>query len=217
MKTIHIFYLLGALVLLLSSCSIDLIKASSDITSEERVVTSFNAVKASNDIEVVIKKGNTHTVEVTTSHNLQEHVKTSVKNGVLYLELDKIVRKLKELRVDITMPEISKITLSSDAFGNVTGFENMDSFNVTVSSDAFLLLSGSSNNMNIKASSDARIEAFDFKTQNCNVACSSDASVSITCLNALNGSVSSDGSLYYKGTPSINVQTNSDGVLINAN
>lgn len=217
MKTIHIFYLLSAFALFVSSCSIDSIRASSDITSETRTVNTFNAVKVSNDIEVIIRKENNQTVNVTTSKNLQEHLTTKVKNGILYIALKKSVRKLKELRVDITMPELSKISLSSDAFGNVSGFNNIDNFAVNISSDAYLLLSGSSNNLSINASSDASVEAFKFQTQNCNVNCSSDANVSIYCLNALNGSISSDASVYYKGAPSINVQTNSDGSLINAN
>ena len=217
MKTIHFLYLITAVALVLSSCSVDSIKASTDITVQERVLNTFNAVKASNDIEVVINKGDEQLVQVTTSSNIQDKVTTTVKNGTLFINMNKSVRKLKELRVDITIPEISKITLSADCFGNLSGFENMDSFSVSLSSDSYLLLSGSSTNLNINASSDARLEAFNFKAQNCNVVCSSDANVSITCQNNLNGSVSSDASIYYKGNPKINVQTNSDGALINTN
>lgn len=217
MKTIRFFYFLFAFALVLSSCTVDSIKASSDITIEERILSSFNAIKVSNDIEVVVNKGNQQFVEVTTSRNIQNNLTTKVKNGTLYIKMDKSVRKLKELRVDITTPELLKVTLSSDSFGNISGFENMDTFNASISSDAFLILSGSANNLSINASSDARVDAFNFEGQICNVNCSSDASVSITCLSSLNGSISSDASVYYKGNPSINVQTNSDGALINAN
>ncbi len=217
MKKKYFLSLVAMFLLLLTSCSLDSIEASSDITVEERVVPSFSAIKASNDIEVVITKGNEQKVDVTTSRNVQERVTTNVIDGVLYIELNKLVRKLKELRVDITIPEISKITLTSDAFGHVSGFENIQALDVNMSSDAHLLLSGSSNSLNINANSDASIDAFGFEALNCTVNCSSDASASITCLNALNGSISSDASVFYKGNPTIDVQTSTDGTLINAN
>ncbi|GAB1856467.1 head GIN domain-containing protein [Flavobacteriaceae bacterium MHTCC 0001] len=217
MKTVHICYLVCAIGLILSSCSADSIKASNNIISEERVLARFIEVNVANDIEVIIKQGPEQSVKVTTSDNIINNVTTSVNNGRLTARLTGNIRRLDVLKLEITIPAITRLELSADSFGSCTGFENLDTFRLNVSSDASIKLSGSANSMNIDASSDGKIEAFDFITNKCNVNCSSDASIAITCTNALSGSVSSDGVVFYKGNPTVNVSTSSDGAVINSN
>ncbi|WP_034042389.1 GIN domain-containing protein [Wocania ichthyoenteri] len=218
MKTIHLFYLIIALGLILTSCSIESIKASADIVTEERVLSDFNEVDVSSDIELIIKQGSVQSVKVTTSDNIQRKVTTIVSGGKLTARVKGSIRRLNILRLEITIPTITRLELSADSFGTLSGFENLDTFRLKVSSDSFIILqSGSSNSMDIDASSDARIEGFNFETKACHVNSSSDASVSITCLEALSGSVSSDAVLFYKGNPTVNVSTSSDGSVINSN
>ncbi|MEW4922356.1 DUF2807 domain-containing protein [Algibacter sp. 2305UL17-15] len=218
MKTNHLFYLILTLSLTLASCSLDVVIASDDIISEERVLSNFDEIDVSSDMEVIIKQGLTQSVKVTTSNNLQNKVTTRVNNRKLTARINGSITRLKVLRLEITMPTITRLELSADSFGTLSGFENLDTFRLKVSSDASIdLTSGSAKSMTIEASSDAKIEGFDFKVNTCNVNCSSDASISITCLDALSGSVSSDGVLFYKGNPRINVTTSSDGAVINSN
>lgn len=217
MKTQYILYLLLAFCMGLTSCSVDSIKASDTIVSEERMVSNFNEVDVSSDIEVVIKYGAQQSVKITTSDNIIKNVTTSVSNGRLVARLSGNIRRLTELKLEITIPTISRLILSADSFGSCTGFENLETFQLNVSSDAFIMLSGSANSMNIDASSDAKVEGFDFETKTCNINCSSDATVSITCTDALSGSVSSDGIIFYKGNPTVNVSISSDGAVINSN
>lgn len=217
MKTMHLFYLVCAIGLVVSSCSVESIKASNNIVTEERVLENFNEVDVSSDIEVIIKQGAEQSLKVTTSDNIINNVTTRVDNGKLTARLSGNIRRLGELKLEITIPTISRLILSADSFGSCTGFENLDTFRLNVSSDAFIMLSGSANSMNIDASSDGKIEAFDFTTNTCNVNCSSDASVSITCLQELTGAVSSDAVVFYKGNPTVNVSISSDGAVINSN
>lgn len=217
MKTMHLFYLVCAIGLVVSSCSVESIKASNNIVTEERVLENFNEVDVSSDIEVIIKQGAEQSLKVTTSDNIINNVTTRVDNGKLTARLSGNIRRLGELKLEITIPTISRLILSADSFGSCTGFENLDTFRLNVSSDAFIMLAGSANSMNIDASSDGKIEAFDFTTNTCNVNCSSDASVSITCLQELTGAVSSDAVVFYKGNPTVNVSISSDGAVINSN
>ncbi|GGD17069.1 head GIN domain-containing protein [Hyunsoonleella pacifica] len=217
MKTHYLFYFVFTFCITLTSCSIDDIKASNNIVTEERVLSDFNEIDISSDIEVVVKQGPSQSVKVTTSDNIQDNVTTRVNNGKLTARLTGNIRRLDVLRIEIVIPTISSLRMSADSFGTLSGFENLDSFRLNVSSDAFITLSGTANSMNIDASSDARIEGFDFETKTCNINCSSDATVSITCTDALSGSVSSDGIIFYKGNPSVNVSTSSDGAIINSN
>lgn len=218
MKTQYLFYLIFTFGITLTSCSLDVVIASDDIITEERILSSFDEIDVSNDMEVIIKQGSTQSVRVTTSNNLQSNVTTRVSNRKLTARLTGNIRRLDILRLEITIPTITRLELSADSFGTLSGFENLDTFRLNVSSDSSItLVSGSAKSMDIDASSDAKVEAFDFETNTCNVNCSSDASISITCLDALSGSVSSDGVVFYKGNPTVNVSTSSDGSVINSN
>ncbi|MFD2725791.1 GIN domain-containing protein [Hyunsoonleella rubra] len=217
MKTQYAICLFLAYGILLNSCSIDGIKASNNIITEERTLANFDEVDVSDDMEVIIKQGELQSVKVTTSDNIIYNVTTRVDSGKLVARLKGNIRRLNVMRLEITMPTINRLSLSADSFGRLSGFENLDTFRVRVSSDAFISLSGSALSMDIDASSDAKIEGFDFQTKTCNVDCSSDASISITCADALTGSVSSDGVLFYRGNPTVNVSTSSDGAVINSN
>ncbi len=217
MKTQYLFCFLIAFSFAITSCSIDDIKASNNIVSEERILADFNEIDISHDMEVVIKQGPVQFVKVTTSDNIQDNVTTRVDNGKLTARLTGNIRRLDVLRLEITIPTISRLELSADSFGTLSGFENLDAFRLKISSDAFITLSGSANSMDIDASSDAKIQGFDFQTKTCNVNCSSDASVSITCTEALSGSATSDAVIFYKGSPTVNVSTSSDGSVINSN
>lgn len=218
MKAQYLFYLILTLSLTLTSCSLDVVIASDDIITEERILSSFDEIAVSSDMEVIIKQGPTQSVKVTTSNNLQSKVTTRVSNRKLTARLTGNIKRLDVLRLEITIPTITRLELSADSFGTLSGFENLDTFRLNVSSDSSItIVSGSAKSVDIDASSDAKVEAFDFKTNTCNVNCSSDASISITCLDALSGSVSSDGVLFYKGNPTLNVSTSSDGSVINSN
>ncbi len=217
MKTIHVIYMVFAFTILLSSCSVESIKASNTIITEERTLTNFSEVQISNDIEVVIKKGTEHSVKITTSDNIIEQVRTRVENGRLIASLSGNIRRLHELKLDIVMPNLTSLELLADSYGVCSGFENLETLQVKVSSDAFIRLTGSANSVNIDASSDAKIEGFNFIANTCNVNCSSDASVAIHCLEELQGNVSSDAVVFYKGNPIVNVSTSSDGAVINTN
>ena len=202
-----------------ASCSLDVNIDSDKIITEDRILKIFNEVDVANDIEVIIKQGPIQSVKVTTRDDFQKKVITTVSGGKLTARInDNLVRNLNTLRLEITMPKITRLELASDSFGTLSGFENLDTFRVKASSDATIsLLSGSSNSMDIDASSDAKIEGFNFRTKACNVKCASDASVSITCSETLSGSVSSDAVLFYRGNPTVTVSTTGDGSVINSN
>jgi len=218
MKTKHSIYLMLTFILSLTSCSLDVVIASDDIVTEERVLSSFNEINVSSDMEVVILQGSKQSVKVTTSDNLQKKVTTKVSKGKLTAKLNGSISKLNVLRLEITIPTITRLELSSDSFGTLSGFEDLETFRLKLSSDSSItLVSGSAKSMDIDAGSDSKVEGFDFETNTCAVNCSSDASVSITCLDALSGSVSSDAVLFYKGNPTLDVTTTSDGSVINSN
>jgi len=219
MKTNFLFYTIITCSLVLTSCSLDVNIDSDEITTEERVLTSFNEIDVADDIEVIIKQGTVQSVKVTTGNDFQKNVSTTVSGGRLTARINgSLIRSLNTLRLEITIPTISRLILSSDSFGTLSGFENLDTFRLKISNDASIsLLSGSSNTMDIDASSEAKIEGFDFETKTCYVNCASDASVFITCSDKLSGSVNSDAVVFYKGNPTITVSTTGDGSVVNSN
>jgi len=219
MKSKFLIYTIINFSLVLTSCSLDINIDSDEIITKKRKLSIFNEVDVENDIEVIIKQGPEQSVKVTTRDDFQKKVITTVSARKLTVRINgTLTKKLNILRLEITMPNITRLVLSSDSFGKLLGFENLDAFRLKLSNDSSIsLLSGSSNSIDIDASSDAKIEGFDFETKTCHVKCTSDASIYITCSEVLSGSVSSDAVLFYKGNPTVNVSTSSDGSVINSN
>ena len=77
MKTIQ-FLFLSLFLVGSSSCVINLqdtIYGSGDVITEDRSVSDFNKLKVSSGIDVIIKYGNSESLEIKADDNLIEHIK----------------------------------------------------------------------------------------------------------------------------------------------
>lgn len=121
------------------------LEGSGKIATETRTIPSFHALDVNGSIDVFLKKGNTAHLEVQAEDNVIEFVKTQVKQGCLYIDLDTSgyygVNTKEPIKVFMTAPHLT--TICSNGSGYISSndqwpFENMDisvngSGNVTLS------------------------------------------------------------------------------------
>ena len=74
--------------LVFSACGIKVIRGSGDMVSESRNVSGFDRVSLSGSGEVIITQGGEESLSVETDDNIMQYVKTEVRGGTLYLEMD---------------------------------------------------------------------------------------------------------------------------------
>jgi len=142
MKTLKLT--LTALILLTITCTG--VKAQSrgngNVTTQERQVASFDAIKVGCAIKLFITQGDQQSVKVETDENLQDRIITKVSNGTLNLECDN-VKDATKMDVYVTAVNLSKLEASGAS--KITG----DS---PIKSEVFgLYISGAAKvNMNIE-------------------------------------------------------------------
>lgn len=86
-------------------------KGNGDVTTQERQVASFDAIKVGCAINLYLSQGDQQSVKVKTDENLQSHIITKVSNGTLNLECDN-VRNPSKMDVYVTAVKLNKIDAS---------------------------------------------------------------------------------------------------------
>lgn len=106
-------------------------KGNGGVTTQEREVPVFDAIKVGCAINLYVSQGDKQMVKVVTDENLQDRIITKVTNGTLSLSCDKI-KDATKMNVYVTAVNLSKIDasgaskvtgetlLKSDAFGLYT-------------------------------------------------------------------------------------------------
>ena len=220
MKTIQ-FLFLSLFLVGSSSCVINLqdtIYGSGDVITEDRSVSDFNKLKVSSGIDVIIKYGDSESLEIEADDNLIEHIRTEIVDGTLKIFTNKNIRKARSMTVYLEYKELNSIRISSA--GDVSGQNKMvtDKLKIDISSAGDLdleveaeeiicdisssgdaHLSGTADLLEVDLSSAGDLHAFELITKNCNVSCSSAGDARVYATEELDLRCSSAGNIYYKG------------------
>lgn len=93
-------------------------KGNGDVTTQERQVASFDAIKVGCAINLYISQGDQQSVKVQTDENLQDHIVTKVSNGTLTLSCDNIRNATK---MDVYVVAVKLNSLDASGAAKVTG------------------------------------------------------------------------------------------------
>jgi hypothetical protein len=118
MKTTRLFAA-GLIILIATFSNVNAqTKGNGNVTTQDRQVSSFNAIKVGGAINLILKQGNQQLVSVQTDENLQSHIIVKVEGGTLNLSCEKIQNPTK-LDVYVTAVNLKEIDASGAA--KVTG------------------------------------------------------------------------------------------------
>ena len=107
----NIFYTF--IIISLFSCQefVNQKKGNGQVTTSKREVTEdFTKIETSEAIAVEIEQSENNSIEVETDSNLQNHIKTTISNGVLKISLDKNMIVCNELIVRVKIKELKEIS-----------------------------------------------------------------------------------------------------------
>ena len=150
----------------------------------------FNGITLNGVGNVNVHPGETYKVIVTTDSNLQDWVLTSVNGNNLRISQRPGSFNPTELTIDVYMPELRSISLSGAA--------------------NFRINNGTASKVDFSLSGAGSIDAQNFQIQNVTIRLSGVGNAKIWATNTLNGTLSGNGSILYKGNPTIKI--NSTGV-----
>lgn len=209
----------------ITSCRKARIKASGDVTTEMRTVSTFDGVDVQDAIEVDIIQSPTQSVEVTTNSNLHEYIVTSIQSGKLVIRLKNNVHikndptiKVKVYINDLTSLKASgasKVEVLGSFITNSIDFElsgasrlygnyvlNTSKLNASGASN--INISGQINYFDTDLSGATVFKGFNMVVDNLDIEMSGASNASVTVNGIINIKASGASTLYYEGNGTIN-------------
>lgn len=209
------------LTLLCVSCGFERVDGSGNVVTQNRNITQeFNAVSASNTLEIVIEQGSERAVIVEADDNLQEHIKTEVTGKELKISSDVNIGSSGAKKVIVKLPAIESIEASSGSSVKSRNTLKSSSMNLTASSGgnidvtvdakdttcksssgSGLTVNGKTEKLETDSSSGSTINARKLTANDVKAEASSGSNISVNPLQSLSAKASSGGSVKYVSTP----------------
>jgi hypothetical protein len=224
----RLLFLISLILPMLISCNIkadNWLKSKTgngNITKETRKVESFDGIKASAGINVLLFQGDEEKVVVETDENLQECIVTEVRGSTLHCYIDCRVHFSRKLNVYVNYKVLNKINASSgsDVSGETplkTNFLDVEvssgadvrievdakDVSCDVSSGSDATIKGKADAFRGNASSGADIKADGLTVKSCEASASSAGDIRISVTEKIRANASSGGDITYFGNPEI--------------
>ncbi len=242
-KHILFFNAVVPLILFISSCKVNTLKGEGEITTSSVSVQPFSSIQIEVPLKanITVQPGVEPGVQLSSYANILKHIKTTVKDNILYItfDLDETWNMGDDsIAAQITLPAITALTLTgapdADIHGNITGASfkldisgaasvvidniNVELFTSEVSGSADIVVkAGTVKKATYEISGAGDIEAFPLQTTETEASISGTGSGEVTALTKLSASISGAGTIKYKGHPSISQDVSGAGSITDAN
>ena len=168
------------------------------ITTNTLQVDDFNSIELLGADNVFISYGTEQEVTVTGHSNIISRIQTEVSNGTWFIELERGSYGTYELTYYITVPDLEEV-------------RSIGSGNVTVTDPI------SVDQMKVSLEGSGSFFGFPLSASTAMVDIMGSGECEITVNNDLDVLIEGSGSVYYKGSPSIQSDITGSGRVVNAN
>lgn len=204
-----------------------------DVVTEVIEMDGFTGVHASSGIDVNITQGDFY-VEVVADENLHEYITVEREGGSLRIGSERNIYRAKSKVVNVTLPELTDIKISSAGDVKATGKftckdldidissagdldleVEADAIDISISSSGDCDIWGRTRDLDARLSSAGDLNAFDLEADYVKVRVSSAGDASVYANKEIEMTASSAGNIYYKGDAEvISSHTSSAGSII---
>jgi hypothetical protein len=220
---------------LFSSCAIDMfnrVNGNRNVVTEDRSTKEdFTKIKVSTGLDLYISQGSKNQITVEADENLQDIIRTEVKDGVLRIYSEKNIWRAKARKVYVTVETLEALTATSGSDVYTNEALEVNNLNISATSGADIHVSvdantiettatsgsnievfGASNNHISKATSGASIDAYQLRSKNVTVKVTSGANINVYASESIDAKATSGGDIDFKGSPKkVNKKTSSGG------
>lgn len=237
-----LFFVPIALSLTVSSCFFDdeghfgCLNGEGPVVSEELNLADFDGVELSISADVIIRQGSEQEVIVEGKQNVIDELERDVKNGIWDIDIKGCVRDNNDMKIFITLPDISSLKISGsgsiesenfliveDIDLRISGSGDMDldieanRIDAKISGSGEMLLDGLTDHLDFKISGSGDLHAFGLETQSAIVEISGSGDAEVHAATDLDVKISGSGNVTYRGNPSLNVKITGSGKVIDGN
>ena len=129
--------------------------------SENRSVSGFTGINASNTFDIKVTKGNSEKLTIEADNDVMQFVRSEVKNGILHLYLDNSagnIRDVKTLKATIVMKNLDNVVLSGACKLTANDVFTSDKFKIDCSGVSNLTVNVNTGQLSIETSGAAKIQ-----------------------------------------------------------
>lgn len=218
-------------VLLIAGCAISPMKASPN--EEERKVEPFHSVVIAGSENLHVSQGTEQKLLVVADDDVLRHLKTTVRNGTLYVEMEDHYGYHfdSDVHVFVTMKEVRALhvagsgnikgetTVQSDELklkisgsGNITMDVKATSIRTAIAGSGDVRLTGSTENHDVGISGSGSVSALDLSADRYDISISGSGTSKVSVKSSLDISISGSGKVSYSGNPDkLNTQVSGSG------
>ena len=190
------------------------------VVKQQRQAGRFDGLRVSSGIDVYLRQTGNESISVETDENLQEYIRTEIKDGILNVYTDANIRKAEMKNVYVTMKDISSLKtssagdiigetpvktgnlkLSASSAGDIKIEVNADKIDADISSSGDITLSGKTDVLDVSLSSAGDLNAYELEVREANVSASSAGDADVNVSERLTARASSAGDINYRGNP----------------
>ncbi|GAA4470210.1 head GIN domain-containing protein [Nemorincola caseinilytica] len=219
----------AAAAMLFSSCGANVLRGEGKKTTEIPSVDAFNAVdiRITSDVKVTVTEGSAYGIELNGYANILKHIRTEVKDSVLYIKYDlDDTWNIDDdnMNVRISVPSLKALSTSGapdvDIMGDIKGTSfaldvsgassitiqsiHTETFTADMSGASELKVQGGVvKSAKYEISGAGQIEAFDLQTEETETSMSGAAKSEVNASRKLVADISGAGEVEYKGRPEV--------------
>jgi hypothetical protein len=182
---------------------------SGNMTTREEHLTDFAAVTVNSGFRFVITQSSSYGITVTVDDNLVDYIQVT-KTGTTLSVGFKPGYSVQSTspKVEITMPDLTRLELSGGAKGSATGFTSSHDFTVSASGGGTVGMSGQAVGLTIEASGGSQLDLSGFHVTNAHVDMSGGSQATVNLDGRLDANLSGGSHLFYVGNPTMgNINT----------
>jgi hypothetical protein len=168
--------------------------------SEPRNVPAFHAVELAGTMEVDVTVGKGQSVQVSGEADLLAKVTTVVKDGVLVVDTPRDLRRRHHLKVTVTVPELSAVSISGTGDMKISGVAS-ERFAIALSGTGQLTVKGSTGSLRVDVGGTGEIAAKELIAKSANVDVSGTGSATLYVTESVQADVTGTGSIDVHGKP----------------
>jgi len=210
----------------------DGVKGNGKVKTENRQVSEFSGIKVSGAYTIYLTQSDKCSLKVVVDENIQDLIKTEVKNKVLYIKNEKSIHHTKKMELYISFKYLrfikanGAISLKNES---ILKFDELDieingassaklelsanKLSIDNSGASSINLKGKTKELNIDISGAGSVNALDLKASEARIDISGVGSGKVYVEDKLNVSISGIGSVKYKGDPAVSSDISFLGVL----
>jgi hypothetical protein len=198
---------------------------------EYRYAGKFDGINLRMQANVFVSAGQDYSITILAADNIIDLIETKSTGNTLVIDNSRCLRtRNNDVRIFITMPEISllrvagsgnivvdnffsgeSITAEVSGSGKIYFSGDFDRITCSVSGSGTIDMDGSSRIQNSQISGSGRIDALNMESQNVDVRISGSGEACVFAVQKLDARISGSGNVYYKGNPSVNINISGSG------